>query len=588
MSGKRFFLVVLIALGSVQVACGNILVPVGFDAGSPNLGPEGGDAGADGGSPGPDGGPDGGNLDAGSPFAIPVETLRIQVDWSPGEVYTVGPVRIEPATEALPLRATIPDPFGSYKAVLKDATTGATLAYDGVGTGKEYRLLVRAMTFRFPLPTRQVRFELTAENRTSGVMEKVLSTLIDPSTATRTAERKDVDVRLLKGTSATSKVKVVFYAEGYPADGASRFWSTAANAVSAIPGFGLTHAANFEYWGVFAPSNLPLDDVAQNLGLPVPDRDSFLGLYYPYWDNFGRWQDVVYPTREEHFRDALAQTPYDYPLVLVDSFRPFGCGNYRAFIAVPAQDFEFTFTLKHEFGHIFGLNEEYSSGGRTELEFAPGIQEPWSQNLTFLRSTSYTDLKWDEFVSPTTQLPTPLPFKANVYGAYLGGYSQSDPAQAHIPGGNCVMGYGSSYCPICLDGIEHVSGRDLGHPELPELTLSELSLLGNTVPSGSTLSIQATAANVGEVLAGGTSVAFHLSLDAVFGGADDVALTPEWVVSPLDPKASTTNQTGVTVTAPPGTYYVCGKVDPSGSIDERNETNNSRCSNAPVTVTAPK
>jgi hypothetical protein len=293
-------------------------------------------------------------------------------------------------------------------------------------------------------------------------------------------------------------------------------------------------------------------------------------------------------TRSSGFiiRDALAQTSYDYPIVLVDSFRPFGCGNYRSFIAVPSDDFEFSTTLKHELGHVFGLNEEYSSGGRTELEFAPGIQEPWSQNLTFLRSTSYTDLKWDQFVAPTTPLPTPLPFKANVYGAYPGGYSESDVVHAHIPGGNCVMAYGGNYCPICLDGIDHATARDLGHPELPELTLSALVLGATTVSSGSALTVQSTATNLGEASAGTTSVTFHLSSDSVFGGADDIALEPGWTVPALVAKGSSANQTDIMVIAPPGSYYVCAKVDPAGLLAERNTSNNFRCSSGVLQVTA--
>ncbi len=81
----------------------------------------------------------------------------------------------------------------------------------------------------------------------------------------------------------------------------------------------------------------------------------------------------------------MATVPYDYPLVVIDNADYWGVGNYMSLTVVPAANSSyFTYLLIHEFGHFFGLNEEYEEGGRTELEFAPQQDEPWSQNITFL------------------------------------------------------------------------------------------------------------------------------------------------------------------------------------------------------------
>ncbi|WP_370449384.1 M64 family metallopeptidase [Legionella sp. km772] len=224
------------------------------------------------------------------------------------------------------------------------------------------------------------------------------------------------------------------------------------------------------FYAVFNPSQEQLGK-AKNLGFPIPEFNSFLGLYYPYWDNFGRWYHIVYPTRENKFRQALASAPYDYPVVLVNNSDYWGVGNYMSHTAIPANnDAYFTYLLLHEMGHFFGLNEEYEGGGRTELEFAPGISEPWSQNISFLENPSYAALKWNQFVNPNIVLPTPdnvWHSSPPVYGAYYGGYgdSQSSRARSHKPGFNCVMESHEQFCSVCAKGILDVVQFSLGISE---------------------------------------------------------------------------------------------------------------------------
>ena len=218
---------------------------------------------------------------------------------------------------------------------------------------------------------------------------------------------------------------------------------------------------HMSFYGVFHASNNRLG-FATDLGMPVPERDSFLGLYYPYWDDFGRWYNVIYPTREDKLRTGLALVPYDYSIILVNSAAWWGVGSYMAYTAIPAATANsFNYLLMHEFGHFFGLNEEYQGGGRTELEFAADIEEPWSQNITFLTSARYEHLKWNTFVDKRRSLPTPASEWQNqppAYGAYAGGYADSRSAKgkSHKPGLNCVMEAKDHFCEICKHGIEEV------------------------------------------------------------------------------------------------------------------------------------
>jgi hypothetical protein len=350
------------------------------------------------------------------------EVLRVDVDWTEaGEVYQAARIWSERSgTDALKERAQVVDPMGSYRGTLRSASTGQVLGHDSLGTGKEFRKLVRTLAFRFPIAVREDWiFELTAEHPVTGEMQKVLEQPLKPAQVVAVPElpEEQIEVRTLRKAKAPNALVLGIYAEGFFPARAKIFWDAAERAARAFEGWKFPMLDNLEIVGVFVASNQALGS-AKNLGLPVPERDSFLGLYFPYWNSFGRWFHIVFPTRESKFRNGLAQIPYDYPLVIVDSDEFWGVGNYKELTAIPAEDRSFTYLLMHEFGHFMGLNEEYEGGGRTELEFAPQIQEPWSPNITFLRSTSWKELKWNAFVSQSTPLPTPgSSWRAGRYGA---------------------------------------------------------------------------------------------------------------------------------------------------------------------------
>src|SRR5690606_31545988 len=106
----------------------------------------------------------------------------------------------------------------------------------------------------------------------------------------------------------------------------SAFFSDAARVVTALGSNDFPGFAHMEIRAVFKESATPLGS-ARNLGQPIPERDSFLGLYFPYWRNFGRWYHVVYPTREERYRAAIGLVAHDYPIALVRSSDYWGVGN---------------------------------------------------------------------------------------------------------------------------------------------------------------------------------------------------------------------------------------------------------------------
>jgi len=395
------------------------------------------------------------------------QVLRVQIEWREDESFRISHLNLENSgTSALSQRKNnLKTPkFGSYRAFLKDPVTGVVLDYDSIGTGKEYRKLTRALSFRFPVPTQDVLLVLQAEHPVTGDMEEVLNQVISPSEFTPSLQRNDLQVTLLHRASQEPKLVVSIYAEGYTLSSKeNQFLARARAAIDTLETARFPHFENMEFQAVFALSGEALGS-ASNLGMPVPERDSFLGLYFPYWNAFGRWYHVLYPTRVSRYREAIGQVAYDYALVLVDSSSYWGVGNFKESTTIPANSNYFSYLLLHEIGHYFGLNEEYEEGGRTELEFAPAIPEAWSPNISFLPDSQ--KLKWNEWVLPGTPIPTPRSYWNSArprFGAYRGGYAQSPNTRpSHKPGFACIMENHDEFCPICRHGLEEVIGLDLG------------------------------------------------------------------------------------------------------------------------------
>lgn len=386
--------------------------------------------------------------------------LRLRIDWSENENYDLKLATIEnSATSIFLKRSLTPSTMGSYRGEIRDLQSGKILAYDAIGTGKEYRKLARAITFRFPVPSAPVLFQMKAEDPQTGEMKTVLKQELNPIDF-KTSHSAPTQIYLIKESKVPNPLALTIYAEGYKFDQLNLFLEDAKKLARSLEQNNFPGFEYFQIQGVFSPSKKTLG-TALDLGLPVNEYDSHLGLYYPYWDNFGRWYHVIYPSNEEKFRQALSKAPYDYPIALVPVSSYWGVGNYMSHTAIPARSSNFTYLLLHELGHFFGLNEEYTEGGRTELEFAPDIFEPWSPNITFLNGGPES-LKWANFVQEETPIPTPFHLWSTAtnkprYGAYLGGYagSPSSSGKSHTPGRSCIMDRGQAFCSICQKALHH-------------------------------------------------------------------------------------------------------------------------------------
>lgn len=125
------------------------------------------------------------------------------------------------------------------------------------------------------------------------------------------------------------------------------------------------------------------------------DRNTALNLYYS--GDWGHCWLEGGPNHERALTQALSiwLPDYTYVLVLLNNPNFGGCGGGgRAYVPLGVS----WSTIAHEFGHAFGLADEYCGGNA----YTSG--EPGAPNLT--RTTSRSSLKWSSFVQAATPLPT--------------------------------------------------------------------------------------------------------------------------------------------------------------------------------------
>jgi len=119
----------------------------------------------------------------------------------------------------------------------------------------------------------------------------------------------------------------------------------------------------------------------------------------------------------------------------------------------------------------------------------------------------------------------------------------------------------------------------------PDLIMTDVNPTAGTVNAGDTLLVGNTVKNQGALSSGGFGIVFHLSTDAVYGGGDDVVISGARSVKSLAVGATDTATTGLKIPkTAAGSYYVCAMADSAGKVIEDEETNNSRCTAAPIMV----
>ncbi len=393
-----------------------------------------------------------------------LEVYRVQVDWSPISQFRLGSlIKEDSGTHALYQRVLKEEPRGSFKATLRDPLGGEPTQYAAIGTGYNYKELVRSLTFRFRPFKNPHLLTVLGENPRTGQLEVVAEQVVDPKKFV-SLDVKPLIVKTLQKPLRQESLILTFYSENYKLGREEQFWVDAKKMTEWL-NEGFPGIENFEIRAAFSSSNYSenafdeLRDLLNSEGSSIeqnyfiPESPTFLGFYFPYWikNMFDRYYDIIYPTSEIKMRNGMGQTQYDYPIVITDSKNRYASATFNAFAALPSNNKESKLMLLHEFGHYYGLQEEYSSTG-TELLIAPEMVEPWSQNITF--NSDEATVKWKELIKDD-------------YGIFEGGYGglQIPHKHTYIPSRSCAMNYqtGKDFCDVCKKAILEKIDFDLGH-----------------------------------------------------------------------------------------------------------------------------
>ncbi len=148
-------------------------------------------------------------------------------------------------------------------------------------------------------------------------------------------------------------------------------------------------------------------------------------------------------------------------------------------------------------------------------------------------------------------------------------------------GGAVNEGTNESNNSSCTGGTIQVTRADL--------IMTAVTPTVTTVNQGGTLPVFNTVKNQGLISSTSFRIAFHLSVDDTYGGANDVALTTIRSVTSLGPgiSSSATTNLAIPLSTPPNTYYVCAYADSLNAVIETDDGNNTLCSQVQVTVPQP-
>jgi hypothetical protein len=167
----------------------------------------------------------------------------------------------------------------------------------------------------------------------------------------------------------------------------------------------------------------------------------------------------------------------------------------------------------------------------------------------------------------TTKLTIPA-------GAPLGNYHVCAAADSN----NAVVESSESNNSLCTASTIAVTR--------PDLVFKGIQLGTTTVRSGGNVSVTDSVQNVSPLASGAFKVGYHLSTNATYGDADDIAITTTRAVSSLASGATSQGTQNLKIpNVAPGSYYVCAADDSAAAVVELNEGNNTGCSATTVKIT---
>ncbi|MET0402419.1 MAG: IgA Peptidase M64 [Cystobacter sp.] len=318
-----------------------------------------------------------------------------------------------------PARAVDETNLGKYLFEVRDRETNRLLFSRGFAsiygeweTTPEAREVNRTFheSLRFPAPHKPVQVLLKKRAKDNAFREAWSLTVdpADPFVDPAPPASPGTLLKLSEGGASADKVDVLILGDGYTEKERPKFEKDARRLVDILFTFSpfKERKQDFNVWGLMPPARQP--------GISRPStgihRDSPVGSTY---DAFGS-ERYVLTFENRRFRDIAAFAPYEFVEILVNGNTYGGGGIFGLYSTVAADSLWSPYVFVHEFGHHFaGLADEYYT---SDTAYAPSEErvEPWEKNVTALNDPAR--LKWKQWVTPNTPLPTP--WKKDKYEAH--------------------------------------------------------------------------------------------------------------------------------------------------------------------------
>lgn len=245
-------------------------------------------------------------------------------------------------------------------------------------------------------------------------------------------------------------INIAFVAEGYTAEQMEDYLIDCHKAVEGLFSYEpfISMKDRFRVIAVCTPSqhsgpSIPSDDVWHNTAI----GSSF--------DTFGMARYLT-TLRIKQMHDAIAGTPYEHIIVLVNTDRYGGGGIYNTLNLLMTKHKLFIEVLVHEFGHSFaGLADEYAYEGEEPNDYPLDV-EPWAPNITTL---AVFDKKWQSMM-PNKKIEISNTDDKNLDTQTIGLYEGAGCVLKGVyrPCPNCMMKTLKIpvFCPICTKAIQEI------------------------------------------------------------------------------------------------------------------------------------
>jgi IgA peptidase M64/peptidase M64-like protein len=345
--------------------------------------------------------------------------------------------------------------YGEYKFEIIDLKTKELIYSQGFCTlFEEWQTTLEAdsiyqefpQSISFPLPQKPFICKIYSRSK-DGKFEEIFNYEIEPEQYYVNIEIAQFPhTKILDNGDPSTKVDLVFLAEGYTADEMGKFEDDAQRIIDYMFSFDPYNSVKdkFNIWLVKSES--------EESGTDIPGEDIFKNTVLN--SNFYTFGSERYLTTKDFFavKDVASLVPYDEICILVNSEKYGGGGIYNHYCISTVGNALSNEVFIHELGHSFaGLGDEYYNVSTGYNDFFNLEIEPWQPNLTTLVEF---DRKWKSMISEETPIPTPREeqFKSTI-GVYEGGgYVNKGMYSPFI---DCRMKTNTAggFCPVCKDAI---------------------------------------------------------------------------------------------------------------------------------------